>query len=120
VTKPSPMQPQPEDSSEGQAIYATSTGMSRRVSVKACQGEDATVVVTVVQGNVWMSIVPLFTLEAIMEPGKVGELMGVLEMPREEAKRMVRVNGRWVVRGERAVVRGIRGEIAPPGKQGRT
>ncbi len=52
-------------------------------------------VVTVVQGNVWLSVSPPFTWEAIMEPGKVDELMHVLELARDEAKNMVTAhNGR--------------------------
>ena len=53
------------------------------------QGVDATVVVTVVQGAVWMSISPPFIREAIMEPGKVEEVMHVLEVARDEAMDMV-------------------------------
>jgi Na+/proline symporter len=52
------------------------------------EGVDATVVVTVVQGTVWMSISPSFTWEAIMEPEKVDEVMAVLDLAREEAKKM--------------------------------
>jgi hypothetical protein len=63
-------------------------GVPRRVFVKGMQGVDATVVVTVVQGTVWLSISPPFTWEAIMEPGKVDELMHVLELARDEARQM--------------------------------
>jgi hypothetical protein len=49
------------------------------------QGIDVTVVVTVVQGTVWLSISPPFTWEAIMEPGKVDEVIHVLELARDEA-----------------------------------
>ncbi|MGH3784500.1 MAG: hypothetical protein ACRDRO_28735 [Pseudonocardiaceae bacterium] len=76
--------------------------MPRRVAVKATQGKEATVVVTVVQGAVWMSIMPPFTWEAIMEVGKVDELMHVLELAREEAQKMV-------VRGRRAALEGTAG-----------
>jgi hypothetical protein len=52
VTKPSPkQQPQPDDLANGQVTY-TGCKIPRKVSVKACQGEDATIVVTVVQGKV--------------------------------------------------------------------
>jgi hypothetical protein len=61
--------------------------MPRRVSVKGMEGVSVTVIVAVVQGNVWMSIRPPFTWEAIMEPGKVDELMHVLELARDDAKR---------------------------------
>ncbi|MFY9805986.1 MAG: hypothetical protein WAK86_01810 [Pseudonocardiaceae bacterium] len=66
------------------------------------QGIDALVVVMVVQGTVWVSISPPFSWEAIMEPGKVNELLYVLRLAREEAQQMP------TARGERkAVVRGI-------------
>jgi hypothetical protein len=63
-------------------------GMSRRVRVKGMEGVDANVVVTVVQGKVWLSISPPFTREAIMEPGKVDEVISMLELARDEAKKM--------------------------------
>lgn len=71
-------------------------GIPRRVCVNAMAGFSATVVVTVVQGKVWMSISPPLTWEAIMEPGKVDELLRVLGMAREDAKKMA------VARSERA------------------
>lgn len=101
MTKPSPkQQPQPDDLANGQ-VACIGWGIPRKVSVKACQGEDATIVVAVVQGKAWLSISPFFTREAIMEPGKVDEVMAALEVAREEARRMVRVNGRWVIDGGR-------------------
>ena len=51
-------------------------GMPRRLPVKGRQGVDATVVVTVVQDTVWLSISPPFTWEAIMEPEKVEAGLG--------------------------------------------
>ncbi|MGH3976903.1 MAG: hypothetical protein ACRDS9_26825 [Pseudonocardiaceae bacterium] len=54
------------------------------------EGVDATVVVTVAQGTGWMSISPPFTWEAIMELGKVDEVMAVLEIARDEAKKRSR------------------------------
>lgn len=71
-------------------------GIARRVNVNAMAGISATVVVTVVQGKVWMSISPPLTWEAIMEPGKVDELLLVLGVAREDAKKMA------VARRERA------------------
>ena len=50
------------------------------------QGVNVTVIVTVVQGRVWLSISPPFTWEAIMEPAKVDELIHVLELARDAAK----------------------------------
>lgn len=66
------------------------------------QGVDATVVVTVVQGKVWMSISPPFTWEAIMVPGKVDEVMSVLEAARDEAKRMTAAHRGLTARGRDA------------------
>lgn len=86
---------------------ANSRPVARRVFVKGMQGIDVTVVVTVVQGTVWLSISPPFTWEAIMKPGKVDELMHVLELARDEAKEMATaLNGR-VSRENKAVVRAI-------------
>jgi hypothetical protein len=51
------------------------------------EGVEVTVVVTVVRGTVWMSISPPFTWEAIMEPVQVDELMHVLGLAREDAKK---------------------------------
>ncbi len=88
MTEPSPEQSQSEDTNNGQAIY-TGSDVHRKVSVKGSGGVSATVVVIVRQGKVWMSIVPPFTWEAIMEPGKVDELMRTLGLAREDAQRMV-------------------------------
>jgi hypothetical protein len=62
-------------------------GMPRRIAVQGMQEIDASVVVTVVQGTVWMSISPLFTWEAILQPGKVDEIIHVLELARDEAEK---------------------------------
>jgi len=62
----------PEDIANGQAKYTESL-VHRRVSVKGSGGVSATVVITVQQGQVWMSIQPPFTWEAVMEPWKVEE-----------------------------------------------
>ncbi|HEX8935144.1 MAG TPA: hypothetical protein VF788_13335 [Pseudonocardiaceae bacterium] len=62
-----------------------SSGVPRRVFVKGMQGVDVTLMVTVVQDSVWLSISPPFTWEAIMESGKVDELVHVLELARDEA-----------------------------------
>lgn len=63
-------------------------GVPRRIAVKGMQGVDATVVVTVAHGMVWLSISPPFTWEAIMAPGKVDEVIHVLELARDEATKM--------------------------------
>ena len=75
----------------GPAIY-TGTGsiVCRKLSVKGSGGVSATVVVTVRQGRVWMSIQPPFTWEAIMEPGKVDEPIRRLTLAADGAKKMTR------------------------------
>ncbi len=98
-------QPQPETVASGQV--ACPMGMPRRVAVKATQGVDVTVVVKVVQGTVWLSISPPFTWEAIMEPGKVDELLRVLELARDEAKTMAAARREQPPRASKAVVRAI-------------
>jgi hypothetical protein len=45
------------------------------------------VVVTAAQDAVWVSISPPFTGDAIMEAGKVDELVHVLKLAQQEAKR---------------------------------
>lgn len=57
----------------------------REVAARASGGIRATVVVTVQQGAVLMSIVPPFTWEAIMAPETVDELIGALTQARNEA-----------------------------------
>jgi hypothetical protein len=69
-------------------------GMPRRIAVTGMQGVDATVVVTVAQNRVWLSISPPFTWEAIMTPSTVDEVIRVLELARNEAtKTAVACNG---------------------------
>ena len=55
--------------------------------MKGSGGVSATVVITVKQGQVWMSIQPPFTWEAIMEPGKIEELIRTLTLAAESAKK---------------------------------
>jgi hypothetical protein len=78
-------------------------GVPRRVSVKGMQRVD----VTVVQGKVWMSISPPFTWEAIMEPGKVDEVMSVLGAARDEAKKMAAARDGRASHEGKAVIRAI-------------
>jgi hypothetical protein len=59
----------------------------RKVAVKGSGGVSATVVVTVQQGQVWMSIQPPFTWGAIMEPRNVAELIKTLTLAAERAKK---------------------------------
>ncbi|MGH4017457.1 MAG: hypothetical protein ACRDSL_26750 [Pseudonocardiaceae bacterium] len=58
-----------------------------KVSVKGSGGVTATVIVTTHRGEVWLSIDPPFTWEAIMGPGKVDELIRMLGRAREVAKK---------------------------------
>jgi hypothetical protein len=65
----------------------------RQVAVKGTSGVSATVTVRVYRGRVWVSIEPLFTWEAIMDPDKVDELVRTLELARDEAKKILHGNG---------------------------
>ena len=91
-----------------QAPWPT-TSVPRRVFVKGMQGVDVTVIVTVVQGTVWVSISPPFTWEAIMEPVKVDELVHVLELARDEAKNMPVARNGGPSQAGKAAVRAITG-----------
>jgi hypothetical protein len=79
-------------------------GAPRRVRVKGRQGVDATVVVTVVRDTVWLSITPPFTWEAIMAPGKVEEIISMLTLARDEAKKVTTARKRNASGGGKAVV----------------
>jgi hypothetical protein len=81
-------------------------GMPRRVHVKGMQGVDATVVVTVVRDTVWLSISPAFTWEAIMEPGKVDEVISTLARARDEAKKAATTRKGNALRGDKATRNG--------------
>lgn len=90
---------QPNGATASQRDGITDNGRSRhdwalrvvhhKVTVKGSGGVTATIVVTVQRGQVWLSIQPPFTWEAIMAPGKVEELVQVLGLANEEARRMV-------------------------------
>ncbi len=77
----------PGDIANGQAGYTAAELVHRKVPVKGSGGVSATVVITVKQGQVWMSIQPPFTWEAIMEPGKIEELIRTLTLAAESAKK---------------------------------
>lgn len=83
-------------------------GMPRRVRVKGMRGVDATVVVTVVRDRVWLSISSPFTWEAIMTPGKVDEVISMLELARDEASEVAATRDGNASRGGTAVVPAIR------------
>lgn len=77
------------------------------------QGVDATVVVTVARGAVWMSIMPPFTWEAIMEPETVEEVIQALELARDDAVSMAAASIRRSVRDDKMAIREIpRGPVA--------
>ncbi len=82
-------------------------GAPRRVRVKGMQGVAATVVVTVVRDTVWLSISPRFIWEAIMDPGKVDEVISMLTLARDEAKKVVAARNGSAVRRGQSVVRAI-------------
>lgn len=85
----------------------TSLGMPRRVSVKGMEGVPATVIVTVVQDKVWLSISPPFTWEAIMDPAKVDELVHALKLAQDEARTIGAARSGRAPRGDKPVVRAI-------------
>lgn len=86
---------QPEDAnSNDREVIDTGSVVHHKVSVKGSGGVSATVVVTMQQGQVWMSIHPPFIWEAIMEPRKVDELRRALAFAAESAKKMARADGR--------------------------
>lgn len=62
-----------------------SSVVPRQVAAQASGGIRATVVVTVQQSTVGISIVPPFTWEAIMTPATVDELIGALTQARHDA-----------------------------------
>ena len=81
--------------------------MPHRVLVKGREGVPATVVVTVVQGQVWLSISPPFTWEAIMNPAKVDELIHVLELATDEARQVGTARDGRASHGDKLVVQAI-------------
>jgi hypothetical protein len=105
---------QPEGSSDVHVTCA-GMGMPRKVSAQAAEGVAATVMVTVVKGEVSMSIIPPFTWQAIMDPGQIDELMHVLRLARDEARRMSLTGGRWVIRADKETVREITSGKTAPG-----
>ena len=69
--------------------------------MKGSGGVAATVVIRTQRGQVWISIVPLFTWEAIMEPVKVDELIHMLGLAREDAKKMAAARSNRSYRGRK-------------------
>lgn len=60
----------------------------RRLAVAGSGGVEATVLVLVRKGAVWLSIEPRFTWEAVMAPSTVDTLVRTLEIARDEASMM--------------------------------
>jgi len=69
---------------------ASTRSVHRKVSVEGSGGVAATVVVVAQQGQIWVSITPPFTGAAIMESGKVDEVIHTLAQARDDAKKMVK------------------------------
>ncbi|MDQ3826685.1 MAG: hypothetical protein M3319_08970 [Actinomycetota bacterium] len=64
-------------------------------------------IVTVVRGAVWMSLMPPFTWEAMMDPRKVDEVIRALESARAEAAIIGAVLGRRLPREAETATRQI-------------
>lgn len=117
VTKPALKQPQPDNSTGGDATCTnTHTGIPRRVSVIGKDGISATVVVTTYRGQVWLSVVPSFNGEAIMESREVNELIRTLELAQEDAD-MMGPAPRHGRRGSNAAIQEITSGTEPPGNK---
>jgi hypothetical protein len=71
--------------------------------VKGSGGVTATVVVVTQRGYARVSIEPPFTWEAIMNPVKIDELIHMLELAREDAKKMAAARSRWPFCGDKTV-----------------
>jgi len=56
------------------------------MTVKARRGETSTIVVAVYRQSVWLSVVPFFNSEAILEPAHVDSLVDKLIQAAEEAR----------------------------------
>lgn len=69
----------------GDPIGFLNSVVPRKVAAQASGGIRATIVVTVQQGTVAISIVPPFTWEAIMTPETVDDLIGALTQARTDA-----------------------------------
>lgn len=67
-------------------VSHTPSPMPRIVAAIASGGVTATVIVTVRRRFVWMSIMPPFTWEAILEPEKVDELVRTLTLAAKDAR----------------------------------
>lgn len=105
MTEPSSTQDRPA----GLSPQITSS-VHRRVAVPGSGGVSATIVVVARQGRVWLSITPLFTWEAILEPSRIDELTHTLELAREDAKKMAAAPPQRASHRDQAVIRKITGK----------
>lgn len=71
----------------GQAVYIGSE-IHRRISVQSSSGERAAIAAIVRQGKVWVSVVPHFVGEAILDPEKADAVTRTLAQARDDARRM--------------------------------
>lgn len=92
------------------------SAIHRRVAVAGSGGVSATVIVVARRGQVWVSIMPPFTWEAILEPITVDELTHTLELAREDAMKMTTAPQKQASQLNRTVRREITGKAtAIPG-----
>ncbi|HET9255319.1 MAG TPA: hypothetical protein VFO16_08975 [Pseudonocardiaceae bacterium] len=92
-------------------------GRPRRVRVKGVGGIDVTVAVTTVRDTVWLSISSPFTWEAIIEPGKVDEVISILELARDEAIEIVKTRRRDASRESNGSVNSDTRRVTGPEKK---
>ncbi len=64
------------------------SAVHRKIAVRGSGGVSATIIVVARQGRVWLSIMPPFTWEAILEPIHIDELTHTLELARDDAEKM--------------------------------
>ncbi len=60
--------------------------MRRTMTARARCGETVTVVVDVYRQSVWLSVVPMFNGEAILDPAHVDDLVNTLTQAAQEAR----------------------------------
>lgn len=72
---------------DGRAVYVGSE-IHRRISVRSSSGEPAAIAAIVRQGKVWVSMVPHFVGEAILDPENVDAVIRTLAQARDDARWM--------------------------------
>ncbi len=60
--------------------------MRRTMTARARCGETVTVVVDVYRQSVWLSVVPMFNGEAILDPAHIDNLVNTLIQAAQEAR----------------------------------